>query len=522
MAARTDSDSLKEDALKTVVKGAGIGFAGLVVSNLILYFNRLVLARYLSVGEYGLLYLGISILNIIVIFAGLELSGAITRYVPYYAAKKDEKKVRGVFLSVFKINIPLSIAAFLILFFFSDYVAVTFFHDISLSIVLRIFSLLLPFYVVFRAGEAGMIAFKRVDYCAFIRDFFRPLFTLILMFALLFLGFGLAGATVSYAAGFVGAAIIFFIVIEKKIFPVLKKGAKAAPMGKKMLKYSLPIVLYFIVLSSTFRLDTIILGALKNADEVGLYQTALPTSQFLTFPSVALTSVFLPVVSGLLSRKKEEEIKETYKIVSKWSFYLCFPIFLVLLFWPDAVINTLFGSKYIAAGGFLGVISIGFLVFNFNMFSSNMISLFEKTRFLFINGVIALAAALFLNYTLIPIYGAAGAALAMTIVYSIITALSIIEAYYFCGAHPFHRDIFKSIIAGLASVTLVYYLTKMLFTELNIFILAAMLIVFLALYCLLLLVLKGVRKEDIMIMKAIEKKTGLKIGFIRNFVKRFV
>jgi O-antigen/teichoic acid export membrane protein len=514
--------SYKDEALKAVVKGAGISFIGLVTSNVILYLNRLVLARYLGVDEYGLLYLGISILNLIVIYASLELSGGITRYAPYYAAKNDDKRVRGTFLSALKISLPTSIAASLALFFFSDFISAAIFHNLSLSPVLKIFSVLLPFYIVYMVGEAGLLAFKRMDYCALIRDFFKPLLIMALMFTLLFLGFGLEGAAISYSAGFAGAALIFIFVIQKKLFPVFRKGAKSAPMGKKMLKYSLPIVLYYTVWASALRVDTIFLGALRSASEVGLYQTALPTSQFLTLPSLALASLFLPVISELLSKKKHEAIKETYKIVSKWSFYLCFPMFLVLLFWPDAVINTLFGGKYIAAGGLLGMLSIGLFVFNFSMLSTSIISLLEKTKYLFVNGAIALTVTVFLNYVLISMYGAAGAALAMTIVYFIITSLSIAEAYHFSGAHPFHKDIFKAIAAGLISVVSVYFLTKTFFGGLNMFILSAILALFLALYCLLLLMLKGVGKEDIMILKAIEKKTGLRIKFLRTILKRFI
>lgn len=519
----SDEDvSLKERALKTVVKGAGIGFAGLVISNIILYLNRLILARYLGAEEYGLFYLGISIFNIIMIFVSLELSSAIIRYAPYYAAKNDEKRVRGVFNSALKINISLSIVAFLSIFIFSDWISVIFFHNILLSPVLKILSVLFPFFALFKIGEAGVLSFKRMDYCAFVRDFLRPLLTLILTFVILFLGFGLEGATISYTGGFACAAIIFMVVIQKKIFPFLKRGAKASPMGIKMLKYSIPIILYFTFMSTALRVDTIILGALRNVEEVGLYQTALPTSQFLTMPSIALSSIFIPVVSELLSRKKEDEIKETYKIISKWSFYISMPMFLVMFFWPDAVINALFGNQYIAAGELLAILSIGFLAYNFSTLSIGMISLMEKTKFLFINGVIALAATIFLNYTLVSLYGATGAAIAMAIVYTMITSLSIVEVYYFFGAHPFHRDISKATIAGLISAISVYYVSKLIFANFNIFILLSVLIVFLFLYLFLLLLLKGIGKEDIMILRAMEKKTGLRIGFLRKIMKRFI
>ena len=517
---RDDSDS-RNDALRTVAKGAGISFLGLILSNLILYVNRLVLARFLGVDEYGLMYLGVSILTLVMLFAGLELPSAITRYVPFYAAKGDEKRVRGVFMSVIRITIPLSIAAFVIMFFFSDQIATVFFHDIALSNVLKIFSFVLPFFTLYKISEAGLVSFKRMDYCAFSRDFFRPMLTLGLVFALLFYGLGLAGATVSYAIGYVGMSIVAFYILNKKLFPIMKRGGKAVTDTKKMLKYSIPLLLYGVVWSSAIKIDTLFLGAMRSAAEVGIYQTAIPTANFLGMPSLALAGVFLPVVSEMLSKKRMKEIGETYKTVSKWAFYLSFPMFLVLVFFPDAVINTLFGYEYIEAGSILGVLAIGLLVLSFNMFSINILSLFEKTKLMFVNGVVSLGMMAALNYALIPPYGIMGAAVATTISYVFFTALSIAEAYYYCRAHPFHRDIVKAFAAGLASVSLVYYATKYLFPDLNIIILGTMLAAFLALYSLLLLVLRGVGKDDILILKAIEKKTGLRIELLRNVIKRF-
>jgi len=522
MTASAESDSLKDQALKTMVKGAGVGFAGQAISSILMYATRLVAARYLSPEEYGLIFLGISILNIIIVFAGLELAGAVTRYASYYAGKNDKSKVRGVFVSSLKMSIPLGILAFLLTFYLSDYIAITFFHNQSFAAVLKIFSFVLPFFVAYKTFEAGIIGLKRMDLCAGVRDIFRPLFTLLIVFLFLFFGFGLTGATIGYALGFIAVSIVAYIVTEKKIFPIVKSEVRAARMEKKLLKYSLPLMMYGIVLTFVLRIDTLMIGALKTAADVGLYQTALPTSQFLMIPLVALGGLFLPVTSELLAKKKTREINETYKIVTKWSFYIVFPMFLVLFMYSGAVINMLFGFEYIQAETALSILSIASLVYVLNGFSMNILNLLEKNKFLLLNSLITLGAAVLLNFLLIPVYGINGAAIAMVISYSIMTSLCIIEAHHFCGGHPFHRDMIKAVAAGLISVAAIYYMTRLFFSDLTIFILAPMLIVFIVLYSLLLLVMKGVGKEDIMILKAIEKKTGLRIGFLRKIMKRFI
>jgi O-antigen/teichoic acid export membrane protein len=264
------------------------------------------------------------------------------------------------------------------------------------------------------------------------------------------------------------------------------------------------------------------IGAMMTAKDVGLYQTALPTSQFLMIPLVALGGLFLPVTAELLAKKKTCEINETYQIVTKWAFYVVFPMFLVLFLYSGAVINMLFGFEYIEAETALSILSISSLVYMLNGFSMNILNLLEKNNFLLANSVITLAVAAVLNFMLIPIFGINGAAIAMTISYSIFTSLCIIEAHHFCGGHPFHRDMLKAVVAGLISVAVIYFATRFLFSDLTIVILAPMLVIFIAFYSLLLLVMKGVGKEDIMILRAIEKKTGLRIAFVRKLMKRFI
>jgi O-antigen/teichoic acid export membrane protein len=270
------------------------------------------------------------------------------------------------------------------------------------------------------------------------------------------------------------------------------------------------------------RIDTVMIGILKTSFDVGVYQAAMPTSQFLFVIPGALSGLFLPVISELLSKNKTEDIGKIYKTVSKWIFYLNFPLFLVFAIYPNAVINMLFGSEYIGAGNSLRILSIGYIIFSIGNVSSGMINLFEKTKYHILNAFVAVIAAVSLNYLLIPIYGIEGAAIANMMTFVIYTILPIIETYMISKHLPFHSGMLKSFVAGAISITVVYSFTKFFFTDLNIWILAPMFIVFLGIYSLLLLILRGLGEEDIMILKAIEKKTGIKINFLRDLAKKFI
>jgi len=514
-------DSSKEKALKTVVKGAGISFVALVFSNIALYLTRLVLARALTPEEYGMLFLVLSIMSIVMGLITLSLEGGIQRYVPYYLGKNDMKRVKGTVISSLKISLPVSLLAFAGLFIFADQIAVFFFHEASLSIVFRILSLTLPFYVIYKIFSSVLIGFKKVKYDAISWSIGRPLSTLTFLFIFMMFGFGLAGATTGYMMGYVVSGILAFFFAEKKVYPLIKSKIKPAGMKSKLLEFSLPLVVFGILWNIMTKIDTILLGSLKTSFEVGVYQTAVPTSQFLFVIPAALGALFLPVVSELLSKEKSESIGTVYKTVSKWVLYINLPLLLVFIMYPNAVINTLFGPEYIIAGNSLRILSISCFIYAISMLSGGIISLYEKTKYFILNSGICLVMATALSYLLIPVYGIDGAAIANLVTLSVYTIMVVYEAYMFSGHLPFNKQIIKSLAAGIISIIAVYCATKILFAELNIWVLAPMFIIFVVLYSLLLLVFRGLGKEDIMILKAIEEKTGLRIKFLRDLIKKF-
>jgi len=515
-------DSAGEAALKVMVKGAGISFVGLAFSNIVLYLTRLVLARALTPDEYGLLFLTLSIIYLVMSFVTLGFESGVQRYAPYYLAKNDMKKTKGVITSSLKMALPVSIFTFLILFIFSGQISLLIFHNASLAPIIAILSVTLPFFVVYKILSAAFFSFKKVEYDVFSWSISRPVVTLAILLISMFFGFGLMGATAGYALGFVASGVLAFILMETKVFHVFTGKIKATPLKKTLLVFSLPLVVFSILWNFMTRIDTILLGMLKTSFDVGIYQTAVPTAQFLLVIPGALGTLFLPVISEFLSSGKTDSIGKVYRTIFAWIFYMNLPLLLVLIIYPNAVINVLFGPAYITAGGSLRILATACFIYAISMLSVSIIGLYEKTKYFILNSGVCLAIAAGLSYMLIPAYGIIGAAAANITALSAYTAITVYEAYVFSGHLPFSKKIAKSLAAGVISILSVYFATKILFAELSIWILAPMFVVFIAMYALLLLILKGVGKEDIMILKAIETKTGLRIKFVRNIIKRFI
>ena len=80
--------------IKKAVKGSAIIFAFTIISVILGYLTRIVLARGLSVEEYGLFYAVFGLVSFFLFFRQLGLDSAMVKYVAEYTAKKAHNKKR--------------------------------------------------------------------------------------------------------------------------------------------------------------------------------------------------------------------------------------------------------------------------------------------------------------------------------------------------------------------------------------------------------------------------------------------
>ena len=508
-----------ERAVKTVAKGAGIAFIGLFLGKLFAYLTRLFIARSLGPEAYGLISMGIAIISFLATFALLGFSPGLTRFIAFHRGKKEMGKVKGGIKSAFKISIPLSILFGALLFIFSEPVSL-FFSKPELSIILKILSLSIPFYIIMYISFSTLLGFKLVKYKVYIVDIGKNLSTLIFVALLFYLGMGVFGTASGFALGFLCSSIIGIFYIRKKAGPKMK-GQKIHPAAKEILKFSIPLLLTSFSLLIMSWTDVLMLGYFDTAANVGIYEAALNTCVLLTFFKTSFGFIILPQISELYSNQKIEEIKNIYSISTKWLFFMIFPIFLLFILFPDKVLGTLFGSNFIIGSVSLTILSIGYLFVSIFDLPYYIITSMGKVK---INFYFTLLAAIFnflLNLFLIPIYGILGAGVAMTISVSLRPLLSSIYFYRETGIILPGIGFLKSFFASTISVIITYLIITHIF-RINNTILLIGLLLFLLLYVFLVILFKSIEKDDIIIIKSIEKKTNIELKWLKNIIKKFV
>jgi len=508
-------DDTHEKALKTMAKGTGIVLVGMFIGNFLNYLTRIIIARWLGPSEYGLYNLGLAILGFCTTISLLGLSDVVTRYISFYNAKKDLEKIKGVLYSAIQISLPISFIFSIFVFIFADKIS-NMFHTSNLIPVLQTFSISIPFSILFLIFISSFRGFKATKYKVYSQDLLYPLSKIILTIYFIYFGYSLMGVTVSYVLSTIIATIFSFFYLSKTFhfFGTVKPKYNR----KEILFFSAPLLFSGILVIILGWTDTVMLGIFRTPEEVGIYQAALPTTTILMSIATSFGFIFLPIISELQSKQKD--IENIYKSVVRWIFSINLPVFLVMLFFPTAVMKILFGKDFLEASVPLLILSFGYFAYTFIVPSYSILVAINKTKLNFLAILIGAISDLILNFILIPIYGITGAALATTISIILTAIPCLIFVYYYTKSQPFSLSLLKPFVSSLIPIVIFFLIYK--FFKLEYWSLFPLFLGFLIVYGLIFLILKGLNEEDLMILKSIEKKTGLEIKWIREFIKRFI
>jgi len=500
--------------IKKILRSAGIVFFGMVFARLVGYFFRIIVAR-TDIELYGLYNLAFVIISFIMPFIMFGLDEGILRYVSFYHGKKDKEKADIIISTALKIVLPLSILVCLILFFYSDFIA-GFFHTKNLSIFLKFFAFLIPIIVLSNIFSSILKAHKKVAASIIAKEFLESLLRLLIIILSFYFGYRLLGVV----SGFLIANIIALIILffsSKKLFHFRLKG-----FHKKLLTFSLPILFSSIIWLIIVHTDTLMLGYFTNIKEVALYSAVVPTAQFLFIFAISFLSIFLPTITEQYA--KNENVKNTYNIVTKWIILTTLPFALIMILFSNKILLGLFGQEYSVAGFSLSILAFSYFFYAFSQPAENVLVMMKKTMLRFYFILISFVINIILNLILIPRFdrlyghGMYGAAVATGLSFLVLTIFNLKFSYKYTKIMVFNRNYLKILSAAILSFLIIYMIQK-LFIEQTIWHLISFFISIIILYFVFLILFKALDEHDKLIFKMIKEKTNGKNLINRNNFK---
>ncbi|HDL64840.1 MAG TPA: flippase, partial [Proteobacteria bacterium] len=361
--AREDGSQTPGPEILTIAKGAGIGFMGMVIGSALRYLFQIIIARNLGPELFGLFILGLTVFKVTGMIAEMGLPRGIVRYVALFRGEGDESRLKGVIILSIRIALTSSIVFALLLFAFSRTIAVSIFHKSELTIVLRIFALVLPFTTLTTMLLFATQGFKIMKYKAIVSEIFEPLGRLILVIILFLLGLKLYGVIFAYLIPLVAGTWLAFHYLKKVFPPVVKKELRPTYETKQLLHFSWPLLFVNFFGFMIMWIDTLMLGYFKTSQDVGIYSAAQRTALLGCLIVASFNSIFAPVISDLHNRKEFSSLNEYFKTVAKWMFTFSFPISLLIIFFARGILN-LFGPQFVSGIPSLIILSVGWIIYS--------------------------------------------------------------------------------------------------------------------------------------------------------------
>ncbi len=366
---------------------------------------------------YGLFSLGLTILQLTTMFFTLGLPSA---FIAFTGAFDSHEKNKGLLLKSYKLSFLVTIIPILILFLFSDNIAL-FYEKPNLTDTLKIVFSFLIVFVFHEINVNYMLSIKKFSsygllYFVFPNLFFA--FFLILFQKAVFLDNSML--MLAYVLGTLLTVLIGLVFIFNK-FSYQKVTIKNATILKK--SFPMMISQFFIILLTWT--DILMLGKFETEANIGIYNTAFKLGYLTLFVVNSVGVIILSDVSERFHLKDFTGLRKTINKATQLTIVLTLPIALCLILFGSFFLS-LFGEEFIQGKFALILITLGAL---FNAMTGNVDQILnmtdnEKTvrNIMFVGFIINVV----LNAVLIPLYGYEGAAFSSLLVNVIVNGIFVL------------------------------------------------------------------------------------------------
>lgn len=475
------------------------------------FVSRVLVVRSISKDDFSAFSVGLTLVWLLAGFGTLGLPSAVARSIPH-ASADDERRtiVRGTLL----IGTVAALAASAALFALAGPIGSALGAP-ALTLALEFFPIAVGASIVATLVASIFQGYEDVTPNALFLQIVNPgLFVAFLAVAILFPPFGIRyrDVLVAYAVASVAALVLIVGYAVRYLPRRLPRGSEDPSALGRLLRFAAPLFVVSIMGTITASADTLILG-LYHFAETGTYSASLTLARLLQIGVSAAGYIFLPVATKFLRTNDRASIRVTYVTVTKWMILVSLPLFLLFFFLPSSSLGFVYGQGYTSVVLPLQITALGAFVTTLLGPAAMLQVAFAQTRLLMYNSIVAGVADVVLSLALVPPYGFVGAAIAWTISNALYTALSLVELAVLAGVHPFRHHF----VVPLTATALPVGAALAVFSPaVGGFGLVGLALVLAGAFVLLVLVTRSVDEGDRLLLEAVERLLGRRLGLLRR------
>jgi len=434
---------------RTMARGAAVNVGGALTATALSFALSLLITHQIRAGAFGLYSIALATVLLAQVPATLGLDVGAVRFVALRASQGDEEGARGSLQASLGVVALVSSAIALFLWWKAPWLAGTFFRKPAATNLIQLVAASLPALALTRVAIGGLQGLGMMRYGALLNPI-RVALNIAVALPVLLLGYGAHGLAVAFlAASWATLAVSAGLLVQA--LPGAFIPARPAWRLYSLLRFSLPQTFTSLLLQTILWTDTILVGRLRTAGEVGVYtivQRLLSPAQTV---STSTGQMFAPRIAAEDARGDRATLGEMLKRVTYWNVSLSIPVFGLLLLVPGPLLE-LFGPRYSKGATALAILAVGQL-FNaatgplgqvINMSGRPYVTLANNAAVATLNVIGCLI--------LIPRYGITGAACSTTASITLVNLVKLVQVRFLFGINPFRAETVRAIAAGVVAV----------------------------------------------------------------------
>ena len=435
--------------------GTALVLAGNVLGMGSQFGIRIVSANYLGPEQYGLIAMGLTTVNILVIFSLLGLKKGLARHIP----RSD--KYRELLVSSLLISLPFATMLALLISFNSAQIE-QFFNLPGLSGVLTVMALAVPFVVFLKIVIGVFQGFESAKERVILENISNKTLQLIFIAGAVLFGLDTVGVAGAWLGAVTIAAVVSLVMLWWKA-DLIKSGNSFVPVPSfsstayPLLVFSLPLMISQSLWQILQNIDNFLLGYFYTSTQVGTYDAVFVLSRIVLVIPMSFTFMYLPIYSDIDSSGNSQLLIQFYQVTTKWMMFATLPIYLLFLTQPSEVLDLVYGQDYATGSIVMMALISGFLFHVIMGLNGVSLTAIGKTRIVMYGNITAFSLNFILNFVLIPPFGLIGAAVASAVSFGLINIILCQRLYVYTGAHPLSREMLGPLSGMLLITPIMFY-----------------------------------------------------------------
>ncbi|MFC1866655.1 flippase [Thermodesulfobacteriota bacterium] len=371
------------------------------------FFIRIILARKLSIEDFGLFYSVVAFLAPVGLLKNFGINRAVTKFLPEFKVKGEWGNIKESIHWAIIVSLGTSLITVSVFYFLADWLGAVFFKVDKAG---PFFKIMLIYFVVSTLGGVFSAFFNGLKK-PFLLSSRAVLINLLILICVYFANDldVIFLSLINIGAEFV--TLLFLILMFFKVFDYFNISSSIGLNGlKKLFSYGLPATTTPLVNKVFGRLDIIILTYFKNLKEVGVYSAAQPFARLFAIIGSSVGKMIFPYSSEVFSLGEKGELRHIISQLQRMFLFLLAPLSVFFLIFCGDLLSLIFGSQFQEGSLVVRLLVIGGLIHPLTIINVNILNgighPLKVTKLVALNSSVNLCG----NILLIPAWGMGGAA----------------------------------------------------------------------------------------------------------------